>query len=200
MNRTFNLAKVVLCGETSNDYYVVEKMIRAAFWNLYKPGCDEHYLTMRLRSHPDYLPDLTRIAVYEGQIVGAIFYAKSKVITSDGEKPVITFGPLAVAPEYQKKGIGGLLLKETLSLAKNVGYDAVIIYGEPNYYPRFGFQRCEKYEITTPDGKYLDALMVYELKKDALKDVRGIFQASDVFFDINQDDVAKYDELFQLNR
>lgn len=196
MNKPFYLANVVLRGELPEEYHAVETMIRAAFWDLYKPGCDEHYLTMRLRKHPDYLPLLTRIAVYEGQIIGAIFYAKSKIVMPSGDRPVITFGPLAVAPNFQRKGVGALLLKETLNLAKEIGYDAVIIYGEPDYYPRLGFERCQKYDITTPEGKYLDALMAYELKKGVLKNAKGYFAASDVFFNIDANEVTKYDQVF----
>lgn len=196
MNKPFNLANVVLRGELPEEYHAVEAMIRAAFWDLYKPGCDEHYLTMRLRKHPDYLPQLTRIAVYDGQIIGAIFYAKSKIVMPSGERPVITFGPLAVAPNFQRKGVGALLLKETLNLAKESGYDAVIIYGEPDYYPRLGFERCQKYDITTPEGKFLDALMAYELKKNSLANAKGYFAASEVFFDIDASKVADFDKEF----
>ena len=171
-------------------------MIRQSFWNVYKPKCDEHYLTHILRVHEDYLPELTRIAIYQGQIVGAIFYAKSHIVTKEARHDVITFGPLAVHPEFQRQGIGAILMRETIHLAKKLGYKAIIIYGEPNYYPKYGFKRAKDFEITQPDGTYLDALMACELEDGYLQDKKGYFLVSEVYLNIEAEDVEKYDRQF----
>lgn len=197
MNKKIDLRGVLIRKEKPGDYREVEKMIRSAFWNVYKPGCDEHYLTKILRTHEDFLPDLTRIAVCDNKIVGAIFYAKSQIACLNGKHSVITFGPLGVHPNYQRQGIGELLIRETVELAKKSGFKAIIIYGEPDYYPRFGFRRCKEFEIAQPDGTYLDAMMAYELEPGFLKDKKGLFEVSAVYLNIKQEEVQNYDRQFQ---
>ncbi len=197
MNNLFDLKQVSIRKEEIKDYVICEAMIRRAFWDLYKPGADEHYLTKQLRLHDDYIPELTRLAVYKNKIVGAIYYAKSKIVSAQKIHEVITFGPLAVDPDFQKQGIGALLIRETLKEAKRLGYSAIIIYGEPNYYPRLGFRRCQEFTITTPEGTYLDALMAYELQPGYLKDKNGAFVVSEVYTNIKKEDVEAYDLLFR---
>lgn len=196
MNK-FTSQDITIRDEKENDFFLVEKMIRQAFWNVYKPECDEHYLTHILRLHGDYIPELTRVAVFQGEIVGAIFYAKSKLICKDRTYEVITFGPLGVDPRFQRQGIGAMLMRETIEAAKNLGYKAIIIYGEPDYYPRFGFQRAEAYNITQPARTYLDALMVYELEDEFLQNKEGNFEISRVYLNFNKPDVEKFDRQFQ---
>jgi len=196
LTNRFSLEDITIRRETKKDYLLVEKMIREAFWNVYKPKCDEHYLTHLLRTHEDYLPELTRIALYQGQVVGAIFYAKSQIVTKETRHDVITFGPLAVHPEFQRQGIGTILMRETIHLAKKLGYKAIIIYGEPNYYPKHGFKRAKDFEITQLDGTYLDALMTYELEDGYLQDKKGYFLVSEVYLNIEAEDVEIYDRQF----
>lgn len=197
MNNKIDLSKIIIRNETKDDYFESEKMIRRAFWNVYKPGADEHYLTRQLRNHADYIPELTRLAVYEDKIIGAIYYAKSKIVNGDKVHDVITFGPLAVDPEFQKMGIGALLIRMTILEAANLGHKAIVIYGEPHYYPRLGFVQCQNYDIKTPDGTYLDALMAFELEENYLIDKPGIFIVSDVYFDIKNEDLEAYDLAFR---
>jgi len=195
--KTFDINKLVIRDETEKDYLESEAMIRRAFWDLYKPKCDEHYLTHVLRDSSVYLPLLTRLAVYEGKIVGAIYYATSQVIDGDKTYKVITFGPLAVEPAFQRLGIGGKLLEATLAKAKELGYEVVVILGEPHYYPKYGFKRGSEFGIVMPDGNTLDALMCYELRPGALKNIHGQFDVGDVFMNIDQTAVEQYDKIFQ---
>lgn len=99
---------------------------------------------------------------------------------------ILTFGPLCVAPEWQGCGVGGLLLKETLALAKEAGYEGVVIFGEPQYYPRHGFQTCDHFGITTADGKNFDAFMGIELVEGGLADFGGKFYESEIFEDLSE--------------
>ncbi|MDY6957979.1 MAG: N-acetyltransferase, partial [Halobacteriota archaeon] len=93
--------------EEETDYRVVEEITREAFWNLNVPGCEEHYLVHCLRKHPDFIRELDYVAEIEGKVVGNIMYTKSFVVDEDQDKiDTITFGPLSVLPEYQRKGIG----------------------------------------------------------------------------------------------
>ena len=74
--------------------------------------------------------------------------------------PVLTMGPVAVAPRFQKRGIGSVLIRSTLELAEKSAAPAVLIYGDPGYYSRFGFEPAEKYGITDAEGGYCPALLI----------------------------------------
>lgn len=168
--------------ETSEDYRAVEWLTREAFWNLHVPGCDEHLVAHKLRGSAAFIPQLDFVAESEGRLVGNIMYSHAKVVDKQGgEHAVICFGPLSVLPAYQGQGVGEALVRHSLAKAAELGYSAVIIYGAPGYYSRFGFEKAEDYKITTAEGKCIDALQVLPLKKDALAGVRGRFVEDEVF-------------------
>ena len=101
----------VLRPETEKDYRAVEEMTREAFWNVYKPGADEHYLVHAMRSHPDFIPALAFVAELDGRIVGNIMYTKAWLEDEAGNrKEILTFGPLCVAREYQRRKVGKSLI------------------------------------------------------------------------------------------
>ena len=96
---------VVIRREEPADYRRVEEITRKAFWNLYTPGCTEHYLAHILRNHPDFLPELDLVIELDGQVIGSIMYTHNRLTDEDGnEKPILTFGPVSIAPEYQRQG------------------------------------------------------------------------------------------------
>ncbi len=166
---------------TAADRRAVERMTQLAFWNKYRPGCDEHYIVHQLWDHPDFLPELSRAAVVDGQIVGAILYTRSWVQDGQLRRDTVTFGPLCVYPDWQGCGVGERLLRETLPLAAQAGYPGVIIFGEPDYYPRLGFRPCGQFGITTPQGETFDAFQCYELSPGAMAGVHGKFYESPAF-------------------
>lgn len=177
---------VVIRKEEPGEYHKTEEMTLKAFWNKHHLGCNEHLLVHKLRKSDVYLPELSRVAVVGGEIVGAICYSKAWLKRAENEqaKEILTFGPLCVAPKWQGCGVGGLLLKETLTLAKEAGYEGVVIFGEPEYYPKHGFRTCEHFGITTADGKNFDAFMGIELVEGGLADFGGKFYESEVFEDL----------------
>jgi predicted N-acetyltransferase YhbS len=191
MNITYTIRK-----EEPTDWLAAEYMTKKAFWNLHSPGCDEHYLVHLLRTDNAYVPELTRVAECDGQIIGAIYYSKAYIDDGTKKHEVLTFGPLCVEPSFQKQGVGGSLLSKTLALAKQSGHRAVIIFGEPDYYPRFGFKTCDNFEITTINGKNIDAFMGIELIPAGLNGITGKFLLSDVFEHLNSHDAEVYDKLF----
>ncbi len=182
--------------ETEKDYYAVELMTQHAFWNKHHLGCDEHYLVHKLRQHEDYLPELSRIAVKDGQIIGSIMYSRAKVMEYEKTHEVVTFGPLCVDPKWQGTGVGEHLFKETMEIARKKGVKGIIIFGEPDYYPRLGFKTCDHFGITTRDGKNFDAFMGLELYEGSFKDISGKFYESVVFDDLPKEEVEKYSENF----
>jgi predicted N-acetyltransferase YhbS len=173
-------------------------MTQHAFWNKHHLGCDEHYLVHKLRQHKDYLPEISRIAVKDGEVIGCIMYTMASVIDGPFTHEIITFGPLSVEPKWQGCGVGELLLRETMKLAADKGYKGIVIFGEPDYYPRVGFITCDNFNITTADGKNFDAFMAIELVKDSMKDVKGKFHESEVFKNLPKEQVEEYDKKFPI--
>lgn len=191
-----DLENLIIRREREDDYFNVEYMTKKAFWNLHVPGCSEHYLVNILRKSDDYIEDLSRVAELNGEIVGTIMYTKSYVINETDSTEGLTFGPLCVDPSYQNKGIGKALLETTMELAKKDGHRAIIIYGEPEYYPRYGFKTCDNFGITTKDSKNFPAFMAIELVPNGLKDVHGRFYESKVFEELIEEKVEEFDKKF----
>lgn len=168
---------IIIRTETENDYFNTELMTMRAFWNVYGPGCNEHYLVHILRESADYIPELSLVAEADGEIVGGIFYSRAKVTDGDTVHEVLAFGPLCVEPLYTNRGVGKKLLEESVSMARNAGYAGIVIFGEPEYYPKFGFETCDKYGITTADGRNFDAFMCLPLREE-FKAIHGKFSES----------------------
>lgn len=182
--------------ETINDYHAVEELTREAFWGFTSPTCDEHYLIHLLRNVPAFVPELDYVAEVNGKLVGNVIYSKAKIVDSRGaECEVLTFGPLSVLPEYWNCGIGSALMRHTIVEAKRLGYRAIVFYGHPDYYPRFGFRSAEAFNITTPGGKNFDALMALPLYEGALDGIKGVFH-EDPVFNISAEEAKAYNRNF----
>lgn len=182
--------------ERPEDWHEVERMTQGAFWNKYHKGCDEHYFVHRLRADDAYLPGISRIAVADGEVIGAILYSKALIQDKDRKHEILTFGPLCVSPGWQGCGVGELLLSETMKLAAAEGYPGIVIFGEPEYYPRMGFKACDHFGITTKEGKNLDAFMGIELIPGGMKDIHGSFHEAEVFEDLPASEVEKFNAKF----
>ncbi len=188
--------EVELRRETPTDYRTVEELIREAFWNHYVPGCCEHYLAHILRNSAAFVPELDFVAQMDGRVVGNIMYTKAKIMGDDGvEYPVLCFGPLAVLSEHQGKGIGMKLIERTQQEARELGYSAILIMGDPEFYKRAGFRPAQEFGIGTAWDTYSPALLAYELTPGVLANCRGKFQ-EDPAFDVKQEDVAEFDKTF----
>ena len=183
--------------ETEDDYSRVEELTREAFWNLYAPGCDEHYLCHILRNHKDFISELDYVAEVDGSIIGSIMYSKSFLISDDFEKvPIVSFGPLCVHPEYQRKGIGTVLIQKTKSLVEKMEIPAIIIYGDPHNYCKHGFKNGIDYNVSNMDGEFPLGLLVLELKPGFFGITKWKARQSDVF-KYNQEDAIEYDKKFK---
>jgi predicted N-acetyltransferase YhbS len=189
---------IIIRNENANDFRTVEELVREAFWNLYVPGCTEHFVLHNLRSSRDFIPELDFVAEQDGKIIGQIVYSRGIIKYENGiEKPVLSFGPASVLPEFQKQGVGSALIRHTIDLARSMGYSAICIYGDPRYYSRFGFRCGERYEIKTADDKYAVALLVLELKKRSLGGNPGRFIES-AAFEVDEKAFAVYDATFPV--
>lgn len=193
---SINNNSIVLRNETESDYKAVENVTREAFWNHHGPGCDEHYLMHIMRKTDAFIPELDFVAEIDGQIVGNIVYTKAKIVDDqDVEHQVISFGPISVLPEYQGRGIGGLLIEHTKEIAKNMGFSAILIYGDPDYYERFGFVKAEHFDIGTPDDEYAVPLQACELYEVALANISGRFYEDEAFH-MDENDAKTFDQGF----
>ena len=180
--------------EEETDYEKVEEITRKAFWNLYIPGCVEHYLVHVMRSHKDFLPELDLVIEVDNQIIGNIMYTKTKLIDeSGGKKDILTFGPVCILPEYQRKGYGKKLMEYSFEQADALGYDVIVIFGNPNNYVSRGFKSCKKYNVCLENGTYPAAMMVKELKPDALDGRKWVYYQSPVF-EIDDRVAHRFDE------
>lgn len=193
-----NREDIVLRKEQPEDYRIVEELTREAFWNRYVPGCDEHYLLHIMRDADCFIKELDVVAEADGKIVGNIVYTKAAIIDDKGlSYGVISFGPVAVLPEFQNEGIGSALIESTLFLAKELGYKTVLIYGDPDYYSRFGFRAAEIFDIGTSDNMYTPSLQVLELIPGALSKIKGRF-VEDAVYDLDQSAVKEFDKGFAV--
>ena len=187
---------LIIRNEKISEYRTVEELTREAFWNLYVPGCTEHFVLHNLRSSTDFIPELDFVAQRESRIVGHIIYTRGIIKDKQGaEKEVISFGPVSVLPAFQKQGVGSALIFHTINIAKDMGYPAIFIYGDPRYYCRFGFRCAEKYDIKTADGKFAIALLALELKQNALNNMAGRFIESTAY-EVDEKKFEEYDSTF----
>lgn len=182
--------------ENENNFRNVENMTREAFWNVYKPGCDEHLMIHQIRKSNAFIKELDFIACDGETIVGSVIYTKAKVINENNEAAeVICMGPLGVLPSYQGKGVGTMLMEHSIIVAKSLGYNAVIIFGNPKYYHRFGFENAKKYNIQTSWGDNFEDFMALELHEGSLKGVSGKFY-EDSAFEINKEELEIFEKQF----
>ncbi|GAA2915879.1 GNAT family N-acetyltransferase [Enterococcus pseudoavium] len=182
--------------EEEKDYRNVEEITRKAFWNLYVPGAEEHYIAHHLRKHPDFIPELTFVIEVDGKIIGSIFYSHSKIIDQAGiEHPVISFGPVSIDPAYHRQGYGRQLIEHSITEAKCLGYQAIVIAGFPYHYHPYGFIGAKKYHLSMPDGNYYTGIMALPLKEGALDQLEGKIIFSEGLYP-NPDSLEAFDRTF----
>ena len=189
------MPQVVIRPERPEEYAESEAVVREAFWNVYAPGCTEHYLLHKMRSSPCYVPELSMVAL-DGGVVGHIAYTRSLVISPMGRRiPTLTMGPLAVRPDRQGRGVGRRLIEESRRRAAEMGFRGILLCGDPDYYVRCGFVPAEHFGIYNADGMYSVALMACELYKGGLYGARGRY-VEDMVFIVNTKEAEEFDLRF----
>ena len=187
---------MIIRREQERDYLVVEELIRDAFWNVHQPGATEHFLAHQMRKHRDFVDELDMVAEIDGKIVGCIMYTVGSLISEEGTtKKCLSFGPVAVHPDYQRKGVGKALIETTFDLAKDMGYESVIIFGHPSNYVARGFVSCKRKNVCVGNGYFPTAMLVKTLVDNAFDGKRWVFVESEVC-EIDNTDAEKYDESF----
>ena len=193
--------------EEEKDYRRVEEITRAAFAyperiKRGRIGCPyEHWMVHELRRR-DGIMALSLVAeLGNGTIVGHIIGSNAVVKKANQVLPVLNFGPLSVLPEYQRQGVGKVLVQAMMERAKRLGYGAILFFGRPEYYPQFGFKEAAVYEIADSEGYHYPAFMAMELKEGYLKELRGgRYYESDIYNDtFNREAVRAFDKDFILD-
>ena len=163
--------------ETEKDYRAVEELTREAFWNVYKPGADEHYYVHQMRTHPDFIPELAFVLEDDGELVGNIMYTKAWLEDENGvRKEILSFGPISIAPDRQRQKLGKILIEHSFAAAREMGYDVNIMFGNPGNYVSRGFVSCKRKNVSfMMDGNFPTALLVAELVPNALDDKKWLY-------------------------
>lgn len=185
--------------ETPADYQYVENLTREAFWNVYHPGCTEHYILHQYRDKEDFVPELDLVMEQDGNIIGHVMYVRAKLQTDDGRTiPAMTFGPISIAPEYQRKGYGKALLDASLEKAKKLGAHVICIEGNSEFYGKSGFVTAASkgiYYNTEPRTADLPYFLVKELQEGCLDGVTGTYYTPAGYF-IDEAEAEKFDAAF----
>ncbi|MDR2686463.1 MAG: GNAT family N-acetyltransferase [Oscillospiraceae bacterium] len=186
-------AEIRIRPERPEDYRAVEELTREAFWVHMNPFyCDEHLLAHRLRGAACFVPELDFVAELDGQLAGNIMFSRARVVAPDGAAhEVLTFGPLSVHPDFQRRGVGGALLRHAVDEARRLGHRAIVFYGNPDYYPRHGFVRAR--EVGLPG---IDPLMAMALAPGAFGAMAGGRFEEDPVFHIKKKDARAFERGF----
>lgn len=187
---------ITIRNEKKEEYQIVEDMIRRAFYNIYIPGCYEHYLVHTMREHPDFIEELDFVIELDGKIIGNVMYTKALLIDENkNEKEIVTFGPLCIDPYYQRQGYGKKLLEHSFKVVKEMGYDTIVIFGSPANYVSRGFKCCQRFNVSI-EGQYPAAMMVKELIPHALDNHIWHYYESPIMA-IDEKKAQEYDETLE---
>lgn len=188
--------------EEERDYSTVESLVRESFWNVYRPGCTEHYVLHHLRSNPDFIPELAFVMEVDGKIIGQNVFVKAQITKNGGTAfPILTMGPICIANEYKREGYGKILLDYSLEKAKALGYGAVCFEGNIDFYGKSGFDFASKYGIKyhgLPEGMAADFFLCKELKPGYLDGITGEYATPKPYFvaEENPEDFEAFDAQF----
>lgn len=173
--------------EQPKDYAEVETLTREAFWNVYHPGCMEHFVLHKFRDDPDFVPELDFVLEQGEKIIGHVMFAGAAIKADDGrEVPILTFGPISIDPVRQRQGWGKKLLDYALDKAKDMGFGAVAMTGNILFYGNCGFvvasTRGIRYAEAEPGDEVVPYFLLRELQAGFLDGVTGSFREPDGYF------------------
>lgn len=191
----------VIREENPSDYAEVENLTRDSFWNVYKPGCTEHYILHCYRNNPDFIPELSLVLEVNGKIIGHVMYVWSKIdVDNDSNIKMMTFGPISIHPDYKRKGYGKLLLEYSMDKARILHAGCLLICGNIDFYGKSGFIPAISRGIRYADDPKSDApyFLCKELEIDFLKGITGSYRDPEGYFvaEQNPSEYEKYESTF----
>ena len=194
-----NKNDIMIRLEKEEDFRQVENLIREAFWNVYCPGCSEHYVIHVLRDDPDFVKELDFVMESDGRLIGQNMFVKTVINADDGRNiPVLTMGPICVAPELKRQGFGKKLLDYSLQKASEMGFGAVLIEGNIAFYGKSGFDYARRFGIRyhdLPEDADDSFFLCRELVPGYLDGITGVYRTPQGYY-VSDSDVEKFDSDF----
>lgn len=194
-----NKNNIVFRLERKEEYRQVEALVRESFWNVYRPGCVEHYLLHLLRGHSDFVPELDIVMLEDGKIIGQNVFVKTVIRADDGRNiPIMTMGPVCVANELKRQGYGKMLLDYSLVKAAEAGCGALCFEGNIDFYGKSGFSFAENFGIRyhgLPEGADASFFLCRELIDGYLDGITGEY-ATPYAYLIDETEAEAFDKSF----
>lgn len=183
--------KILIRLENENEYRDVENLVRESFWNVYRPGCEEHFVLHKMRSDPGFVRELDFVMLLDGKIIGQNVFEKAVISADDGRDiPIMAMGPICIAPELKRKGYGKKLLDYSLEKAAEYGCGAVCFEGNIEFYGKSGFTYASEYGIRyhgLPEGEDSSFFLCRELRQGYLDGVTGEYATPKIYFAAEED-------------
>lgn len=185
--------------EKKEEYREVENLVRESFWNVYRPGCMEHYVLNQLRNDPAFVKELDFVMEKDGKIIGQNIFMRAIIKADDGrEIPIMTMGPICITPELKRKGYGKILLDYSLEKAKELGCKAVCFEGNIDFYGKSGFKCASEFGIRyhgLPEGEDASFFLCKELVPGYLDGITGEYATPKGYF-VDEKEVEEFDKKF----
>ena len=194
-----NTNDVIIRSEKKGEYREVENLIRESFWNVYRPGCSEHYVIHVLRDDPAFVKELDFVMEQDGRLIGQNMFMRTVINSDDGRDiEVLTMGPICITPDLKRKGYGKLLLDYSLEKAGELGFGAVLFEGNIGFYGKSGFDYARNFGIRyhdLPEDADDSFFLCKELVSGYLKGVTGVYRTPDGYY-VDDRDVEEFDRSF----
>ncbi|MCQ2452026.1 MAG: N-acetyltransferase [Oscillospiraceae bacterium] len=194
-----NANNIIIRLEKKEDFQKVENLVRESFWNVYRPGCLEHYVIHRLRMDAAYVPELAFVMEEDGRLIGQNMFMRAEIKADDGRSiPIMTMGPICIAPERKRKGYGKLLLDYSLQKAAELGCGALCCEGNLDFYGKSGFTYAADYGIRyhgLPEGEDSSFFLCKELREGYLAGITGEY-ATPVGYLVDEAEAEEFDRQF----
>ena len=189
----------IIRPEKQEDYREVENLIRESFWNIYRPGCSEHYVIHVLRNDSAFVQELDFVMEQDGKIIGQNMFMKTIINADDGRViPVLTMGPICIIPELKRQGYGKALLDYCLDKAVELGFGAVLFEGNIDFYSKCGFDYARNFNIRyhdLPEDADSSFFLCRELITGYLDGISGVYQTPTGYY-VSDSDVEEFDKDF----
>lgn len=185
--------------ERTEEHRETETLVREAFWNVYRPGCLEHYVLNQLRNDKAFVPELNFVMEKDGRLIGQNMFMRAVIKADDGsDLPIMTMGPICITPELQSKGYGKILLDYSLEKAAELGCGALCFEGNINFYGKSGFTYASEFGIRyhgLPEGADASFFLCKELKKGHLDGISGEYTPPKGYF-VDEAQAEEFDKQF----
>ena len=189
----------VIRQERPEDYGTVENLVRESFWNVYRPGCSEHYVIHVLRDDPAFVKELDLVMEKDGGIIGQNMFMRTVIDSDDGNViDVLTMGPICIAPALKRRGYGKALLDYSIEKAAGLGYGAVLFEGNIRFYGKSGFTYASEFGIRyhgLPEDADASFFLCRELIPGYLDGITGVYQTPHGYY-VSDEDVERFDSGF----